>query len=111
VVAATSVPRADLDRNDSADRRPGRDHLVASRLEHTRRRVGPPLRSPLTPERPSGFAPAHRGERLAVSSFPLVPTSWPDSLSDAERAVVRAVIAGASNSQVAALCENPSVRD
>jgi DNA-binding NarL/FixJ family response regulator len=42
------------------------------------------------------------GERLAVLSFPLVPISLPDSLSDAERAVARALIAGASNGQIAA---------
>jgi DNA-binding NarL/FixJ family response regulator len=41
-------------------------------------------------------------ERFAVLSFPLAPISLPESLSDAERAVARALLAGASNRQIAA---------
>jgi DNA-binding NarL/FixJ family response regulator len=38
---------------------------------------------------------------LAVLTFPIAPITWPDWLTEAERAIAQALLAGESNAQIA----------
>jgi DNA-binding NarL/FixJ family response regulator len=48
-------------------------------------------------------------DEFAVLTFPLAPITLPDSLTEAERSVARALLAGESNAQIAA-ARHTSVR-